>query len=57
MVRNIAGVLIAIGQGDIPVEWARTVLEYRDRTPGGVTAPPHGLYLTQVEYPEKYGIP
>ena len=57
MVRNIAGVLIAIGEGDQPVTWTRDVLEYRDRTLGGVTAPPQGLYLMRVGYPEEYGLP
>jgi tRNA pseudouridine38-40 synthase len=57
MVRNIAGVLIAIGEGEKPVEWSREVLEARDRTLGGVTAPPHGLYLTEVGYPEKFSLP
>lgn len=56
MVRNIAGVLIAIGQGDRPVGWAKDLLGLRDRTLGGVTAPPQGLYLTQVDYPERFGL-
>jgi tRNA pseudouridine38-40 synthase len=50
MVRNIAGVLIAIGCGDRPIAWSREVLESRDRTLGGITAPPGGLYLTGVRY-------
>ncbi len=57
MVRNIAGVLMAIGEGDRPVEWAQEVLEYRDRTLGGVTAPPQGLYLLRVGYPEHFKLP
>lgn len=57
MVRNIAGVLIAIGAGEQPPEWAREVLERRDRSQGGVTALPEGLYLLRVEYPPKFGIP
>jgi len=57
MVRNIAGVLMAIGCGEQDIGWARSVLEARDRTQGGITAPASGLYLTRVEYPEKYGIP
>jgi tRNA pseudouridine38-40 synthase len=57
MVRNIAGVLIAIGSGEREPDWARQVLEARDRTQGGVTAPPDGLYLTAVEYPASFGIP
>jgi tRNA pseudouridine38-40 synthase len=57
MVRNIAGVLIAIGAGEQPVDWTRTVLAYRDRSLGGVTARPGGLYLVHVKYLEKYGFP
>jgi tRNA pseudouridine38-40 synthase len=57
MVRNIAGVLIAIGRGDRDVGWAREVLERRDRTQGGATAPPDGLYLEHVEYPAELGLP
>jgi tRNA pseudouridine38-40 synthase len=57
MVRNIAGVLIAIGKGERPIEWAREVLEARDRTVGGVTAPPGGLYLTGVRYAAALELP
>jgi len=57
MIRNLAGVLIAIGKGDRPVDWARQVLDQQDRTKGGVTAPPDGLYFLDVIYPEKYRIP
>lgn len=57
MVRNIAGVLMAIGAGEREPLWAREVLEMRDRTLSGVTAPPHGLYLMEVGYPEVFAIP
>jgi tRNA pseudouridine38-40 synthase len=57
MVRNIAGVLLDIGSGEREPEWARQVLEARDRTQGGVTAPPDGLHLTAVEYPAGFNIP
>ncbi len=57
MVRNIAGVLIAIGRGDRPVDWAAEVLALRNRTLGGVTAAPHGLYLEQVRYPAEFALP
>lgn len=57
MVRNIAGVLIAIGEGEREVDWAREVLEARDRTLGGVTAPAAGLYFVGAQYPEEFGIP
>jgi len=57
MVRNIAGVLLAIGAGQRPVSWAGDLLLQRDRTLGGVTAPPTGLYLVDVIYPERFQLP
>ncbi|MHB1587629.1 MAG: tRNA pseudouridine(38-40) synthase TruA [Acidiferrobacteraceae bacterium] len=57
MVRNIAGVLMAIGARERVPGWAGEVLRARDRTRGGVTAPPDGLYLLGVDYPERFGIP
>ncbi|MEG0861502.1 MAG: tRNA pseudouridine(38-40) synthase TruA [Pseudomonas sp.] len=57
MVRNIAGVLMTIGAGERPVEWARDVLESRERRTGGVTAHPFGLYLVQVEYHDEFALP
>jgi len=57
MVRNVAGVLMAIGRGEHPPQWAKAVLEARNRKVGGVTASAEGLYLTGVVYPEKYGLP
>ncbi len=57
MVRNIAGVLLEIGAGRRAPEWAREVLETRERARGGVTAPPHGLYLMGVTYPPHFTVP
>lgn len=57
MVRNIAGVLITIGCGDADIVWSKQVLEQRDRTCGGVTAPAHGLYFMGVSYPDVFQIP
>ena len=57
MVRNIAGVLMTIGRGEAPPAWSQQVLEARNRTQGGVTAPADGLYLVNVSYPQKYDIP
>ncbi|WEW97403.1 tRNA pseudouridine(38-40) synthase TruA [Pseudomonas nitroreducens] len=57
MVRNFAGVLMSIGAGERPSEWAAEVLEARDRRAGGVTAHPYGLYLVRVEYPEEFVLP
>ena len=57
MVRNIAGVLLAVGEGKQEPDWSRTVLEGRDRTLGGVTAPAAGLCLVAVRYPVRFNIP
>jgi len=57
MVRNITGSLVAIGRGEKPPGWAQAVLDSRDRTAAGVTAPPHGLTLMSVRYPEGFGVP
>jgi tRNA pseudouridine38-40 synthase len=57
MVRNIAGVLMTVGAGEEDTAWSRHVLDKRDRTQGGVTASPAGLYFIKVEYPEIFQIP
>jgi tRNA pseudouridine38-40 synthase len=57
MVRNLLGVLCAIGQGGAPVEWACQVLESRDRKQGGVTFPPDGLYLEGIDYDARFDLP
>ena len=57
MVRNIVGVLIAVGAGEAEPEWAGEVLASRDRRAGGVTAGAEGLYLVRVGYPARYGLP
>ena len=57
MVRNIMGVLTAVGAGVKPTSWVDDVLHARDRRAGGVTAPANGLYLTHVAYPEEYNLP
>lgn len=57
MVRNIAGVLMTIGAGEKPVEWAKEVLEHRDRCRGGITAPAAGLYLAKVDYDAEFDLP
>lgn len=57
MVRNIAGVLIAIGAGKRDPGWAKEVLDARDRALGGVTARPEGLYFVQPSYPDEFVLP
>jgi len=50
MVRNIIGTLVEVGRGKmVPGEMAR-IIEARDRTQAGPTAPAHGLCLVSVRY-------
>jgi tRNA pseudouridine38-40 synthase len=50
MVRNIVGTLVEIGRGRRPAGWVAEVLASKDRSRGGPTAPPEGLFLVGVEY-------
>jgi tRNA pseudouridine38-40 synthase len=49
-VRNMVGTLIHIGRGKWTDEDLRAALEARNRTRGGVTAPPDGLTLMRIDY-------
>lgn len=56
MVRNIAGVLIAVGKDERPVSWVQELLSLCDRSKGGVTAAADGLYLVKVKYEPIFGL-
>jgi len=49
-VRNMVGILIRVGENKISTEGVEKILESKDRTTSGKTAPPEGLYLTNVKY-------
>lgn len=49
-VRNITGTLKRVGEGAWSPEKVKEILEARDRCKGGPTAPPGGLYLTEILY-------
>lgn len=57
MVRNIAGVLMAIGSGKQCEDWTLHLLDIKDRAQAAMTAPPDGLHLAGVFYPPHYAIP
>lgn len=57
MVRNVAGLLMSVGEGDSPPERVAAVLAGRDRKANAATAPPDGLYLAGVRYPAEFGLP
>ena len=50
MVRIIAGTLIRVGRGFYEPAKVKEILEARERTQAGVTAPPEGLTLVGIEY-------
>lgn len=50
MVRNLVGTLVYIGKGKLSINDLTKIIESRDRTQAGVTAPSHGLSLHQVLY-------
>lgn len=50
MVRSLAGVLVAVGEGRLAVEEVRGMLRSGQRTPAVQTAPPQGLFLVKVFY-------
>ncbi|MEO2033380.1 MAG: tRNA pseudouridine(38-40) synthase TruA [Planctomycetaceae bacterium] len=51
MVRAIVGTLLRIGNLQRPVGYLHEVMKSMDRSMAGSTAPAHGLYLVQVDYP------
>ena len=51
-VRIIAGTIVKIGEGNWEPRIMKSILNAKDRTLAGPTAPPEGLYLERVDYPE-----
>lgn len=50
MVRNLVGTFILVGKGTLRAEDVTRILEARNRSAAGATAPASGLYLVNVEY-------
>lgn len=51
MVRSIVGTLILVGQRKISVDDFRNIIEKKDRSYAGPSAPAHALYLLKIDYP------
>lgn len=49
-VRNMVGTLKMVGEGKLTPEDIKTILETKDRSAAGATAPACGLYLNKVVY-------
>ena len=50
MIRTIVGTLVEVGRGSIPASELKSILEAKDRTLAGQTAPAQGLCLEYVDY-------
>ena len=50
MVRNLVGTFLLVGKGSLDQAGFRRILERKDRSAAGSTAPASGLYLVSVEY-------
>lgn len=57
MVRAIVGTLLDVGFGKTSAEDFQAILNSKNRSKAGASAPAHGLYLTKVKYPEEIFLP
>ena len=57
MVRNIVGCLVDVGKGKYPPEWLGEILAGRDRALAAPTFGPQGLYLTGIDYDQRWNLP
>lgn len=57
MVRNIVGTIVEIGRGARPPGGIPGLIAARERESAGPTAPPHGLYLVEIEYGDGWDAP
>ncbi len=53
MVRAIVGTMVEIGQGKLTTNEFRAIIEAKDRGAAGASAPPEGLFLSDIIYPEE----
>lgn len=50
MVRNIVGTILEVGKNQRTVEEFKEIIDKKDRSAAGITAPAHGLYLQEIYY-------
>jgi tRNA pseudouridine38-40 synthase len=56
MVRRIVGTLLLVGQKRLSLDEFASIVQQADKTHPGPVAPPHGLCLVRVNYPEEFGV-
>jgi tRNA pseudouridine38-40 synthase len=56
MVRGLVGTMVEIGLGKRPPEDLLQVIESRERSLAGPTAPARGLFLARVFYPPEFSL-
>lgn len=57
MVRNLVGALVYVGKGSLAPAQVGEILRSRDRSKAPPTFAPEGLYLENIEYEPKWGLP
>jgi tRNA pseudouridine38-40 synthase len=57
MVRNIVGSLVYVGKGEHPPRWLAELIAARDRRLAAPTFAAAGLYLSEVRYDARWGLP
>jgi tRNA pseudouridine38-40 synthase len=52
MVRAIVGTLLDVGTNKTTVEQVGEIIKSKQRSNAGFSVPAHGLYLTEIQYPD-----
>jgi tRNA pseudouridine38-40 synthase len=52
MVRAVVGTLLDVGRGKLTLDEFKAIIEAKDRSKAGTSAPAQGLFLVQIEYPQ-----
>ncbi|GCE18384.1 hypothetical protein [Dictyobacter kobayashii] len=52
----MVGTLLLVGQKRLCLEEFFEIVQRAEKTHPGSAAPPHGLCLVRVDYPEKFGV-
>ncbi len=53
MVRAIVGTMLEVGKGKLSIDDYREIIEKKDRSLAGTSAPAQGLFLIDIEYPNE----